>query len=367
MKQGKQRYSQRTSHLETKIKPLHHKFRQKMQNPHFLATTEQTKALFDASTKKSTHENANNYSMADHIETFQGQLNAHRKAITEAETKTLENLIIQDIPARHTGTIRIISLNRTKAHNALSFSLLRELHAEIASIHAEGHKGPTIRCVILASTHPSSFCAGADLKERRDMSTETVQDFLATLRETFNLIYTLPVPSIAAVSGAAHGGGAELALSAHIRVLGANAMFTLPETALGIIPGAGGTYRLPDIIGHSRALEMILTRRRVYADTANEWGLGKYTEHEQRVEKQMRLDQPRSNEACLARAVSMALAITNGAPLANRAVIQAMVRKERPRGEIEENMAYDSLLETSDRKEGLRAFAEGRHTSFKGE
>lgn len=299
-------------------------------------------------------------------EEFDVMMSAYRKDMASAETKTLNDIIVQDIHARQTGKIRIISLNRTKSHNALSTALLRELKDEISLIHAEGDKGPT-RCVIIASTSPVSFCAGADLKERLGMTTEAVKEYLVLLRETFRLIHNLPVPCIAAVDGNALGGGAELALCAHIRVLGANASIALPETKLGIIPGAGGTYRLADIVGQAKALEMILTRKRVNATLADEVGLGKYTDYQRKEDQHLKLDQTALHEACLARSVSMALAITNAAPLAVRAVIQAMVRKDRPSGEVEENMAYESLLETSDRKEALQAFAEKRWPEFKGE
>jgi len=314
----------------------------------------------------SGNQDAANNVFVKQLSEFDVMMSAYRKDTARAETKKLDSIIIQDIAARQTGTIRIISLNRTNAHNALSTALLRELKDEISLIHAEGDKGLT-RCVVIASTSPVSFCAGADLKERLGMTTDAVKEYLVLLRETFRLIYNLPVPCIAAVDGNALGGGAELALCAHIRILGANATFAMPETKLGIIPGAGGTYRLAKVIGQAKALEIILTRERVHATQANEYGLGKYTDRQRKEDQHLKLDQAALHEACLARSVSMALAITNGAPLAVRAVVQAMVRKDRPRGEVEENMAYESLLETSDRKEALQAFAEKRWAVFKGE
>lgn len=301
-----------------------------------------------------------------HTTSLSEQISTLRTSLASAKTTTLQKLIISDIPAHHTGHIRIIFLNSPSNLNALSRSLLSELQSQIASIHAEGHKGPT-RALILASTTFKAFCSGADLKERKTMTEEEVTSFLSTLRTTFNSIATLPVPVIASIAGHALGGGLELALCAHLRYLASNAILGMPEVGLGIIPGAGGTYRLSSIIGAPQALRMILTQRRYAAAHAHNIGLGMYRPTVANVIRKLGLDVEGQREASLAEAVHEALRISEGAPLAVRAVLEAMVGKERPRGEVEESMAYKSLLGTSDRREALAAFAEKRSPVFKGE
>jgi len=301
-----------------------------------------------------------------HASTLSSQISTLRTSLASAKTSTLEKLIISDIPARHTGHIRIIFLNSPSNLNALSLTLLSELQSSIASIHAEGHKGPT-RALILASTTPKAFCSGADLKERQTMSEQEVASFLTTLRTTFHQIATLPVPCIASIAGHALGGGLELALCAHLRYLAANAVLGMPELGLGIIPGAGGTYRLAEVIGKSQALSMILTGRRHRAAHAHTIGLGLHRHTVAAAVKRLGLDVEGQREAALAEALHDALKISEGAPLAVRAVLEAMVGRERQRGEVEENMAYESLLGTRDRREALEAFKEKREPVFRGE
>ncbi len=130
-----------------------------------------------------------------------------------------------------------------------------------------------VRCVVVRSLVPGVFCAGADLKERSKMAENEVGSFVARLRQTFNELAKLPVPVIAAIDGAALGGGLELALACDLRVASSNAKLGLVETKLAIIPGAGGTQRLPRLIGIAKAKELIYTSRILDGGQAEHIGL----------------------------------------------------------------------------------------------
>ena len=136
--------------------------------------------------------------------------------------------------------------------------LVDELHDAIRE-----HAGA--RCVIVRSEEPGMFCAGADLKERKSMDEDTVKQFLKDLRATFRHLEEMGCPTISVIDGAALGGGCEMALCTDLRVCTEKSIFGLPETSLAIIPGAGGTQRLPRLIGESRAKELIFTADRIDA------------------------------------------------------------------------------------------------------
>ncbi|KAF2459416.1 ClpP/crotonase-like domain-containing protein [Lineolata rhizophorae] len=279
------------------------------------------------------------------------------------------------LPAPHTGRIRVLTLNRPSARNAISAALLNELHAEVAAIAAERGEGDT-RALVLASDVDGTFCAGADLKERRGMSAEETAAFLSLLRSTFTTISTLPVPTLCAVAGTAFGGGLELALTTHLRVFASTATVALPETRLGIVPGAGGTYRLPGLIGLARARDLILTGRRVDAPEAYFLGICDRLVQvlpEDEVEKvEMEgLDPDRSaaamrqaRDVALTTTVEVARQICDGGPVAVRLALQAV--EACALGEKAENAAYEQVLKTEDRMEALRAFAEKRKPAYKG-
>ncbi|KAJ0117376.1 methylglutaconylhydratase [Diaporthe amygdali] len=304
---------------------------------------------------------------------------------------------VTNLPAPNTGHIRILELNRPSARNAISRALLTSLRGEIDDVHSQydastgeelaakswnkrfggaagqDDKGPT-RAVILASAVDSSFCAGADLKERRGFSPEETAAFLALLRSTFTNISALPIPTISAISSLALGGGLELALSTHFRVLSSNAVIGLPETRLGIIPGAGGTHRLPALIGIGRARDLVLTGRRVSAPEAYFLGIADrlvevVPESEEDVEKLKSGDKEAAEKVlslarrdALSEAVRLATEICEGGPVAVRAALQAV---QRPHEEVE-NAMYDRVVKTEDRDEALKAFGEKRKPVFKG-
>ncbi|KAG5995145.1 hypothetical protein E4U54_002918 [Claviceps lovelessii] len=197
----------------------------------------------------------------------------------------------------------------------------------------------------------------------------TTTEFLNNLRATFTALSELPIPTVSAVSSLALGGGLELALSTHFRVLSSNAVVGLPETRLGIIPGAGGTARLPAIIGLSRARDMILTGRRVSAPEAYFLGLADRLvevavpdKKEERGETEGQGHLEVARRLALAEAVRLAQEICEGGPVAIRAGLQAVAwaRQEK------ENEMYERVVATEDRDEALRAFKERRKPVFKG-
>ena len=174
-----------------------------------------------------------------------------------------------------------ILLNRPKA-NAMGSVMLQELSDTLDALE----KDKDTRCVVVTSSFPKVFSAGADLKERATMSMEEAAAFVTRLRNTMQRLSQLPIPTLAAVEGVAVGGGLELALAVDLRIAGSEAIFGLPETSLAIIPGAGGTQRLPRLIGVARAKELIFTGRRIDAVTALNYGLVEYVvEHGQAESK----------------------------------------------------------------------------------
>jgi methylglutaconyl-CoA hydratase len=186
-------------------------------------------------------------------------------------------------------------------------------------------------------------------------------NFLKSLRGTFASIASLSIPTITALAAPAFGGGLELALTTHMRVFASTATVALPETRLAIIPGAGGTYRLPALIGLSRARDMILTGRRVGAPEAYFLGLCdrlvEATPEESQQEGVVRTK-------VLNEAVKLARDICEGGPIAIKAALAAV--EGCAAGEKAENAAYEIVLKTQDRDEALVAFREKRKPTFKG-
>lgn len=185
--------------------------------------------------------------------------------------------------------------------------------------------------------------------------------FLTGLRQTFTNLSNLPIPTITAISSLALGGGLELALCASMRVFGSSAIVGQPETRLAIIPGAGGTYRLPRLIGLTRARDMILTGRRVSGAEAYFMGL---------CDRLVEITPDEEKEPGQARTkvlnVSLQLArdLCEGGPIALTQAMRAVNGWQR--GEEAENEAYEVVLKSEDRLEALKAFAEKRRPSFRG-
>ncbi|WP_028390765.1 enoyl-CoA hydratase [Bacillus cihuensis] len=245
--------------------------------------------------------------------------------------------------------VTVLTLNRPNSANALSFKLLEEFNNVLDSLKSNR----TVRCVVITGAG-INFCAGADLKERIGMDGDQVRRTVELIRCTMDAIQNLPVPVIAAINGAAFGGGLELALACDIRLASTTAKMGLTETSLGIIPGAGGTQRLPRIVGVSIAKELIFTAKRIDAEEALKLGLvNKITEADQLMNI----------------AYELACEISRNAPLSLRAAKKAInegMDSDLARGlEVERN-CYDTIIESKDRLEGLQAFKEKRRPVFTG-
>lgn len=163
----------------------------------------------------------------------------------------------------------LLTLDRPEALNALSFDILRRIGAAFDEV--AGWRD--VRGLLITGAGQKAFCAGADIKELRQRPLVDQKRGAELGQTVFARLDRLPVPSVALVNGYAFGGGAELALACTFRVAAPNAVFGLPEIKLGLIPGYGGTQRLPRLIGEGRALEMIMTARSVKADEAERIGL----------------------------------------------------------------------------------------------
>lgn len=251
---------------------------------------------------------------------------------------------------RH-GRVAVLTIEREARMNALSR----------ATLFAFGRYGrelandPEVRAIVITGSGDKAFCAGADLKERQGMSENDVRTQVGLYRTELGPLANSPKPVIAAINGVAFGGGLELALVCDLRVASSKALLALPETGLGIIPGAGGTQRLPRIVGEARAKEMILLGRRLDAREALAWGLVNRVSPEGAnvLEDTLAFIQP----------------IAEGAPIAQTAALSAIdVSFEVPldRGLELERVFYDETLRSEDRVEALRAFAEKRKAQFQG-
>jgi methylglutaconyl-CoA hydratase len=169
-----------------------------------------------------------------------------------------QKVTVEPLSGPHEG-VSLLSLARPAARNALGRQLVRELAEAVDTLRQER----TTRCVVLRSGVPGCFSAGADLKERALMTQAEAAEFVSTLRRLMGAVAALPMPTVAVIEGHALGGGAELALACDLRVAARGATLAFPEARLGIIPGAGGTQRLPRLVGLGAAKELVFTARRV--------------------------------------------------------------------------------------------------------
>jgi len=247
------------------------------------------------------------------------------------------------------GGVGLLTIDRPPV-NALGRDLVADLNAACASLETGGGD---VRVLVVAAKG-KVFCAGADLKERQTMSEEDVRAWVPRLSGTFTRIAALPMPSIASLHGVVAGGGLELALACDLRVAEEGATLGLREVSLAIIPGAGGTQRLPRAIGVARAKKWIFTARMFTAAEALQDGV---------------VDVSVPVGGSLDAALALATEIAANGPLALRAAKRAvdggggLPIEEGLRGELR---AYESIIPTEDRVEALRAFLEKRKPAFKG-
>ena len=246
--------------------------------------------------------------------------------------------------------IALVTLNRPAKLNALNNNTLAELHAAFTDLESN----EAVQVIILTGSGEKAFVAGADIAEFANFSTQEGTQLAADgHQKVFDHIENLKKPVIAAVNGFALGGGLELAMACHFRVASDNAKMGLPEVTLGLIPGYGGTQRLPQLVGKGRAMEMILTATMITAAEAKEYGLVNHV-----------VPQTELIEFCQ----GLAQKIIKNAPVALSEAIQAInasFDKTKNGYEAEIN-AFGKLFGTADFKEGTTAFLEKRKANFSG-
>jgi len=254
---------------------------------------------------------------------------------------------LENIQTETTGRVGIIRLNRPKALNALCADLIRELGLALDAFEAD----PNIGCMVLTGSD-RAFAAGADIKEMKDKTYQDVflEDFITV---GWQKVSEVRKPIIAAVAGFALGGGCEMAMMCDFIIAADNAEFGQPEILLGTIPGSGGTQRLPRFIGKSKAMDLVLTGRRMKADEAERCGLV-------------------SRVVPLAQLMDEALAAA--AKIANLSLPATMVAKEAVNRAFEttlsegvrfERRTFHATFAFTDRAEGMAAFSEKRPAAWK--
>lgn len=280
-----------------------------------------------------------------------------RNLATAVETTKSNNeeLQVQYLSKDDEKGIVVIGFNRPKAKNALGRNVVLLLESALAKLKFE----KDIRAVIVRSLVPGIFCAGADLKERALMKEHEVGPAVSRGRALISEFQDFPAPTIAALDGAALGGGLELSLACDIRIASSTAKMGLVETRLGIIPGAGGTQRLPRIVGPSVAKEMIFSARVLDGLEAREIGLVNHV-----------VTQNDNGDAAFLRSLELAKEIARNGPIALKMAKKAINKGSEvdiATGLSFEQAYYDGVIPTKDRIEGIMAFIEKRPPQFTGE
>jgi enoyl-CoA hydratase len=246
--------------------------------------------------------------------------------------------------------VLVITINRPDKLNALNKQTIEDLHETLV----EAENISEIRAVIITGSGQKAFVAGADIAEFANFSVEQGKQ-LSSLGhfKIFNFIENYSKPTIAAVNGFALGGGLELAMACHLRVVSENAKMGLPEVSLGVIPGYGGTQRLAQLVGKGKAFEMIITADMINAQDAFKWGLANYVT---------------SQEELLPKCFEITSKISSKSPTAIRTalrVINAGYNNQLNGFEVEIE-EFGKSFGTSDFREGVDAFMEKRKANFKG-
>ena len=244
-----------------------------------------------------------------------------------------------------------VTLNRPEIANAMNTQMGLDL---LDLFHAIGGAPNKQRCIVLTGAGPRAFCAGGDLKERNVMTDQQWQDQHLIFERAIRAIINCPVPIIAAVNGAAYAGGMEIALCADFIYAAEHARFALTEVTLGIMPGAGGTQTLPRAVGARRAKEILLTGRPFSAQQGFEWGM---------------VNRVCTAETLLADALETAATIAGNAPISTRQIKQSVnygLNMDLASGMMFEIEAYNRMVPTEDRREGISAFNEKRRPRFQG-
>ncbi|MDO6516289.1 enoyl-CoA hydratase/isomerase family protein [Zobellia uliginosa] len=255
------------------------------------------------------------------------------------------NILVNDKEAT-----AIVTINRPTKLNALNRETIQELHDAFEAL--EKDKG--VKVIILTGSGEKAFVAGADISEFADFSEKEGGKLSAKGHKLlFDFVENLSKPVIAAINGFALGGGLELAMACHFRVASHNARMGLPEVSLGVIPGYGGTQRLPQLIGKGRAMELIMTASMIDVDRALGYGLVNHV-----------VSQEQLIEFCQ----KLASKISNNSPVALGYAIKAVnAGFKNSNGYDEEIKAFGACFGTEDFKEGTSAFLEKRKADFPGE
>ena len=249
------------------------------------------------------------------------------------------------------NAVAILTLNRPEALNALSFAVLREIEARVAEVERGIEQGE-VRALLVAGAGDRAFCAGADVTELMGRTPLAHRQGLQFGQALFERIADLPVPSVALIDGFALGGGLELAMACTFRLATAAARMGLPEIKLGLVPGYGGTQRLPRLVGEANALDIVMTGRMVRADEAHSMGL---------VNRIVEGDPVDAGLAFAAEITGHSLPVLR---LAREAVRRALDLPVHEGLEVEADVGA-LAYQTEDAAEGMSAFVEKRAPVFR--
>ena len=261
---------------------------------------------------------------------------------TRAPALSLANVLYEKI-----GSIAYVSFNRPAVLNALNGPTLADLRAALEDARDDDQ----VRGVILTGAGEKAFAAGADIGQLAKASAVEAERSSRSTQETFDLLENLGKPVIAAINGFALGGGCEAALACTIRIATPRSRFGQPEVKLGVLPGGGGTQRLPRLVGKGRALQLILTGGTIDAEEAHRIGL---------------VNEIVAAEDLISRAEAIIQEIAANAPLAVRYAIEAVNSESQSEGIVLEAAYFGLLAGTEDKTEGTSAFLEKRAPQFKG-
>lgn len=248
---------------------------------------------------------------------------------------------------RNKNRVSLLTIHRPEKLNALNSAVLNELDQLFQMLRNDEKTG----AIIITGAGDKAFVAGADIKELSSLTKEQGEHLSAAGQAIFDQIESFSKPVIALINGYALGGGAELAMACHVRIATDNALIGLPEVSLGLIPGYGGTQRLPNLVGKSKAMEMILTGQPVKADEALRMGLVNHVE---------------SATDALENTIKLAEKMLRNGPLALEKAIEAINSVYSNNRYTKEATLFGQLCDTNDFKEGTNAFLEKRKADFKG-
>lgn len=242
--------------------------------------------------------------------------------------------------------IAVVTINRPESLNALNAQVFNDLDSVFDDLESE----PSVNCIIITGSGEKAFVAGADIKEFPSLNQDQAKQLSKRGHDVFNKIENLSKPVIAAVNGFALGGGLELALACHIRYASENAKLGLPEVTLGLIPGYGGTQRLPRLIGKGLANEMIFSAKMITAEKAKSIGL---------------VNEVFSQEELIPKTKELATLIAKNSPQGIAKAIKAVNASDSDKGMETEINSFGDLFGQEDFKEGVSAFLEKRKPIFK--